>query len=867
MLGGTPITSVLGSGVDNTDPEALKGFIRAACGEGLALMILQPGTKVPADMRTPHKRRADDKAAREAAKEAGRLDWAQVKSAAGLELASTDPKVVLKHLDEYVKTFGREELDEYGNPSGHITLADHPVNFGIEVGRSRVIVVDCDTRAEVVAFLTDFGAPLDMPPTVATPGKVVDGEWLHKDGGHFYFTLPDGVELPTQPGAMVVGSDPEAKYAILWSQRYVVIPPSVRSEGVYELVGRDYPATEELVDAILEQADRRTARMKHEGPRDEGLANTIDSWSEQVSWSDILSPIGWTPAARPDGCGCPVWTAPGVHASPKSATAHDTGCTEGRYTQTNAPLHIWTYNPGEPFEKYIADHGTSTLSKLQAIALTEFDGSIGKAMDALNLTPQDVILTESGVDARTMGSDEGNTSNLDEDIPAPTITPDTAPPWDTTSSESADPEETPSSADAEELPVGVPLGTLPFDLPGANPTPDAVDAAPFPDEEDDPDILNSDVQGVPKIAPFAYWRHTPPPAYIVEDLIEHGGLSAIIGAPGTGKSSVALDLACHIVTGRAWQGRKTLKTRVLYLPGEGLTGAVQRLLAWEQAHGVEVGRDLLLGDSIINLAADKEAWAVLTQYVAEHKIGLVIFDTYARMSLGMEENSATDTNKGIRRFDQFREHTKTGVLVVHHTAKGNPTVGRGSSALNGALDSELLVTAGWSGDEVADLPGKAIELITSKQKNAELLVDPLRLCMVSWPENDSVIITGVTGTVDPLASDAFTYAPPTPEPTIEIAVRIRDFIDRVPTQGATRADIATGVDLDDYSRSRGDAARHWKRCVAEAVDLGLRLGLIETLSGTPSGARYIPGPTTRATARQTAAADAVTTSSIQSEEG
>ena len=62
MLGGTPLTSVLGSGVDNTDPEALRGFIRAACGEGLALMILQPGSKIPADMRTPHKRRADDNA-------------------------------------------------------------------------------------------------------------------------------------------------------------------------------------------------------------------------------------------------------------------------------------------------------------------------------------------------------------------------------------------------------------------------------------------------------------------------------------------------------------------------------------------------------------------------------------------------------------------------------------------------------------------------------------------------------------------------------------------------------------------------------------------------------------------------------------
>src|SRR5699024_790034 len=118
------------------------------------------------------------------------------------------------------------------------------------------------------------------------------------------------------------------------------------------------------------------------------------------------------------------------------------------------------------------------------------------------------------------------------------------------------------------------------------------------------------------------------------------------------------DMACALVTGQRWQGRKTIRQRVLYLPGEGMSGAVQRILAWEQAHGQNVGRDLLLGDSIIQLGASREAWEELAAYIIRHRVGLIIFDTFARMSLDIEENSATDVGKAVTRFDRLRTWTK-----------------------------------------------------------------------------------------------------------------------------------------------------------------------------------------------------------------
>jgi AAA domain len=388
--------------------------------------------------------------------------------------------------------------------------------------------------------------------------------------------------------------------------------------------------------------------------------------------------------------------------------------------------------------------------------------------------------------------------------------------------------------------------------------------SPYPEqvEDSDPDVFDSPHNGVPRIAPFSHWRDLPPPEYVIDGLIEHGGLSCIIGPPGVGKSTVGLDMACHIATGKRWQGRRTLKTKVLYLPGEGLSGAVQRIKAWERAHEVDLGNDLLLGNGIILVAAANEAWGEVSAYIARQQIGLVIFDTFARMSAGLEENSATDVGKAVRRFDKLKELTNAGVCVVHHTAKGAPDVARGSSALNGALDSELLIRlATWDITQIQDengrLPGKAIELVTSKQKNAEQLENPLPLLMINFSLGDQLsapLITGPNGDVDPMQGEVV-LARPLPEPVVETAIKVRAYVDNLPQQGATRTELVQAIRPDAYALSRADTAVYWKQRISEAVDRGLRYQLIQTLTGTPSGARYVPDTATPEDARARAAAE------------
>lgn len=84
---------MLGAGIDNTDHEAVRAFIRQAAGLGLSLLFIYPNSKVPADMRTPAKKKSDNKAAQEAAREAardgGRKDWQRIEAPAGLALATS----------------------------------------------------------------------------------------------------------------------------------------------------------------------------------------------------------------------------------------------------------------------------------------------------------------------------------------------------------------------------------------------------------------------------------------------------------------------------------------------------------------------------------------------------------------------------------------------------------------------------------------------------------------------------------------------------------------------------------------------------------------------------------------------------------
>lgn len=377
------------------DHDGVRDYLHGLAALGCAPLLVLPGTKQPADMRTPQRRTADDRAARQAARDASRRNWQRVKSGAGVHLASTDAAVLESYVDRYRKSFG-DAVE---------------VNVAVALGRSRLVVVDCDTAGQLAAFLADAGAKADTAPTVTTPGSVdrVTGEWLHSGGGHFWFAVPDGTQLPDSPGAL---TDPSGGYAIMWgSGRYVLTPPSTRPEGAYVATGAAvYPLPGWLCDRITEHARLRTERAQrsHDHAAD---ASPITAWGANTTWAEILAGTHWIATGKADNCGCETWTAPGAHASSKSATAHEPGC--GQWDSPDPPLHVWTDHDIEPFDAVVGETGSPTITRLRALAAISYDNKIEAAMTALDL---DEDLGFGDADGDDNGHVDTDTAGFERDI-------------------------------------------------------------------------------------------------------------------------------------------------------------------------------------------------------------------------------------------------------------------------------------------------------------------------------------------------------------------------------------------------------------------------------------------------------------------
>jgi hypothetical protein len=186
--------------------------------------------------------------------------------------------------------------------------------------------------------------------------------------------------------------------------------------------------------------------------------------------------------------------------------------------------------------------------------------------------------------------------------------------------------------------------------------------------------------------------------WLIKGLISKHSFTSIFGASYTGKSYVAVDLACRVATGEPFCGYP-VKTpgAVVYIAGEGYDGIEKRFLAWTIKNGktldqlpvyISLMPAALGNDEIMKTVSDS-----VKEVAALHdgKISLIIFDTWARNFEGNENDSA-DTNAAVRTIDNLKNTYECAALIVHHTGKGDQTKARGSSVLYGALDFEFSVT-------------------------------------------------------------------------------------------------------------------------------------------------------------------------------
>ena len=233
----------------------------------------------------------------------------------------------------------------------------------------------------------------------------------------------------------------------------------------------------------------------------------------------------------------------------------------------------------------------------------------------------------------------------------------------------------------------------------------------------------------------------PEPKLLIDDMITENSFSIIYGAPGAGKSFVALDMGLSIAAGMPWQNKPVKQGSVLYIAGEGDGGLKRRVQAFEIFHALSSHPPFSVLPMAVNFHDElsvEKLFRTIDNLAGD--FSAIFVDTVARALPGCDENSAADMGAFISACDGLRHYTGAAVIGIHHSGKDSSRGMRGSSALLGAVDTSI---------EVSGSDG-LLCLKTEKQKDREPH-PPIYLKMKPFEvENGSSIVlelieTGLNG--------------------------------------------------------------------------------------------------------------------------
>ncbi len=182
---------------------------------------------------------------------------------------------------------------------------------------------------------------------------------------------------------------------------------------------------------------------------------------------------------------------------------------------------------------------------------------------------------------------------------------------------------------------------------------------------------------------------------VVQGVLFRDTLAWIAGPSGTFKSFVTADLAFRYgAEDLDYHGRRMTSGRALLVIAEGAGGYADRRAAWEKEHDREV-KNVVIYPAPLQLADTlKEMPALLSvlreEEAAGNGFGLVVFDTQAMCTVGVDENSS-EMNLIMNVLHRIREVSGACVLVVHHYGKKESAGMRGSSMIYAAADTVIAI--------------------------------------------------------------------------------------------------------------------------------------------------------------------------------
>lgn len=190
----------------------------------------------------------------------------------------------------------------------------------------------------------------------------------------------------------------------------------------------------------------------------------------------------------------------------------------------------------------------------------------------------------------------------------------------------------------------------------------------------------------------------------VQGVLVEGGAAVVYGESSAGKTFWVTDLALHVATGKAWNGRRVDQGGVVYCVLEGGDGFRNRVSAWRQAHvapspatqGATPFAAIPASLNLLDPDADTPRLIETVQAAAKRMgqaVKLVVVDTLSRAMAGGNENAPDDMGTLVRSMDAIRAATGACVLFVHHSGKDAAKGARGHSLLRAAVDTEIEIRA------------------------------------------------------------------------------------------------------------------------------------------------------------------------------
>ena len=193
---------------------------------------------------------------------------------------------------------------------------------------------------------------------------------------------------------------------------------------------------------------------------------------------------------------------------------------------------------------------------------------------------------------------------------------------------------------------------------------------------------------------------------LVEGLIASGDIAVLYGAPKTGKSFLAVDLAVALSNGDGWFDRAVSPAKVLYWAGEDFSGLIARRTACARHKGgcgvFSIDNDpLSLAPSQATDTVDALA-TILRYELAPSRLEdpsnyvslppVLIIDTWAMLTASMDENSGKDMSAAMAALRELQARVSNlTIIIIHHAGKDGSRGMRGHSSLLAAVDVAIEV--------------------------------------------------------------------------------------------------------------------------------------------------------------------------------